>query len=213
MAEIVEMLEDFGGLAVKYDTGKNPFFRPIVVENLRKIRSCAAGKTLLKLINDARPRHRADFAVGVNVMVKPTTATYVQSGHKLDFSPGSAVKDRLVPSSANAHVAPAGCPYYILGGSQNVAKDAAHTGDGQGSVCDMNFTNVQIITTKGEKSHPFIVLAHELIHSYHCLYGIRKDDGEEEWTTGIGLYRDEPLCENVFRTQLAPELGLRLQYS
>jgi hypothetical protein len=81
MAEIVAKLADFPGVAVKYDIDKNPFFQPIVVENLRKIASVDAGKQLLAHIGAAQPRIRADFPSEVNVLVVPLAVTFVQSGH------------------------------------------------------------------------------------------------------------------------------------
>ncbi len=197
MAEIQEKLPDFSGFGVKYDPVKNPFFKAILVENLRIIERVAAGKQLLQLIADARPRHRADFPDGVNVFGKPKDVKYVESGHAPAF--GSIVKVDG-PGSAK-YVAPKGCRHYIVGSSANASKSPTDSENGQGSVCDMLFTNAQFVTSKGERSAPFVVLAHELIHSYHCLYGIKKGEDEELWTTGIGTYADEALSENVFRTQ------------
>lgn len=203
MADVIELLPAYAGLAVGYDTGANPFFRPIVIENLKKIASCAAGQTLLQKIGEAKPTARADFPQGVNVMVVPKPVTFVQSGHKQAWVAGGGMTKTLEKSADPRHAAPAGCPFYILGGSQNAAKDPSASGNGNGSVCTMFFTNVQVITTKGEVTHPFIVLAHELIHSYHCLNGIKKEGQDEElWTTGIGAFASETLSENVIRTQL-----------
>jgi Effector protein len=202
MAEIVEVLAEFRGIAVKYDPAKNPFFKPIVTDNLRKITSCDAGQKLLELIADASPRSRADFPGGINVMIVPQAVSFVQSGHKAAFYTGGGMNKTLQPSADPRH-SPKGCPFYIVGGSQNAAKDPVATTNGQGSVCDMYFTNVQVVTTKGEATYPFIVLAHELIHSYHCLYGIKKDGSDEElWTSGLGTFADEKLSENVIRDQL-----------
>jgi hypothetical protein len=204
MAEITEVLPDFDGFAVCYDPSKNPFFKAIFIENMRLIQGCTAGKTLLKLIADARPRSRADFPPSVNVMAKPQAVKYVQSGHAPMF--GSITP---VPG-VDRYVAPRGCNHYIIGSSCNSAKSTQDSENGAGSVCDMNFTNAQFITSKGEQTRSHIVLAHELIHSYHCLYGIKKADDEELWTTGIGIYSAEPLCENVFRTQFG--MTLRTEY-
>ena len=196
MAETTEVLPDFGGFAVCYDPGLNPFFKAIFVENMRIIESCAVGKTLLKLICDALPRFRGTFPAGINVMDKPQKVKYVESGHAPMFG-------KIVPApGVNRYVAPRGCNHYIIGSSCNAALSTEDSENGQGSVCDMMFTNAQFITSKGEPARPFIVLAHELIHSYHCLYGIKKSEDEELWTTGIGAYENEPMSENVFRDQL-----------
>lgn len=205
MAEVNEMLPEFTGFAVRYDPTLNPFFKAIMVENLRILAACEVGKTLFKLIADARPRSRADFITGVNVRCEPKAIKYVQSGYK------PAMGGTIQASSDARHVAPNGCNAYLVGSSANAALDPTASGDGTGSVCKMMFTNAQFLNSKGEMvTQPFIVLAHELIHSYHCLYGIKKAKDEELYTTGIGIYADEPMSENVFRTQL--KLKPRVEY-
>jgi hypothetical protein len=104
-------------------------------------------------------------------------------------------------------------PFSILGGSGNVPTDLVARCDGTGCVCIMEFSNVQIITTKFEKTEPYIVLAHELIHSLHCLQGISADRREDEelGTTGNGQYADQPLTENAFRSAFG--LPPRIAYS
>ncbi len=109
------------------------------------------------------------------------------------------------------YVAPKGCRHYIVGSSANaaVSPDKSYEGKG-GSVCKMMFNNAQFITSKGKSVRPYLVLAHELIHSYHCLYGLKKQDDEELWTSGIGMYSSDPITENVFRTRY--KLPLRTDY-
>jgi len=212
MAEIIEVLPDFDGMACKYDPSKNPLFRAIVVENLREIAKCSLGRNLLYKIAQAAPKSRADFMPGVNVLVQPKPTTYTQSGMKLSYIKGTETPNGLVKSDDSKH-RPEGCPFYTAGGSCNAAVVPGSSDNGQGTVCYMNFTNVQVSTSKGEKVYPYIVLAHELIHSYHCLYGIKKKGKDEElWTTGIGVFRDEVMSENTLRKLLAPELGTRSQY-
>ncbi len=65
-------------------------------------------------------------------------------------------------------------------------------------------------TSKGETMFSFITLAHELIHSLHHVTGTRKDEDEELWTTGIGMYIDEPMSENGIRKEFA--MSLRIEY-
>ncbi len=201
MAETTEVLADFKGFAVRYDPGTNPFFKAIMVENLRKIQTVPAGVTLFKLIADAQPKSRDDFPIGVNVMCKPKAVKYVESGYSPMFG-------KLVANPAQ--VSPKGCRHTIVGSSLNASRDPTASENGQGSVCDMEFTNAQMITSKGETAYPFVVLAHELIHSYHCLYGIKKADDEEQWASGLGIYATDPLTENVFRSQF--NLGPRKEY-
>jgi len=119
--------------------------------------------------------------------------------------------NKTLQASADPRHAPKGCPFYIVGGSQNAALDPTASDNGKGTVCTMYFTNAQVVTTKGESTVPYIVLAHELIHSYHCLNGIKKDGPDEElWTSGIGQFDKEPLSENVIRGQL--KMKLRVDY-
>ena len=41
----------------------------------------------------------------------------------------------------------------------------------------------------------------------HHVTGTRRDNDEEQWTTGIGVYADNPMSENAFRAAF----GLRLR--
>ncbi|WP_334189588.1 M91 family zinc metallopeptidase [Noviherbaspirillum sp.] len=212
MAEIIAPLPDYPGIACKYDTAANPFFVPIVREALAKIAESATGAKLLDLIAKATPRHRADFPPSVNVMVVPQSMTFVQSGYKAAYYAGGGMNKTLQKSDDPRHKAPDGCSFYKLGGSQNAAKDPmSSTVKGQGSVCTMFFTNVEVVTSKGEAARPYIVLAHELIHSYHCLYGIKKDGKDEELcTTGIDGFEDQEITENKIRSEL--KIQKRLAY-
>ena len=205
MAELQEVLPEFAGFAVRYDPSKNPFFKAIFIENMRLVKSVAVGGTLLDLIRDAKPKYRDDFPAGINVIAVPQAIKYIESGHAPMFSSIVAV-----PGS-DRYVAPKGCNHYVVGSSANAAvlPDESFNGKG-GSVCKMLFNNAQFITSKGESVRPYLVLAHELIHSYHCLYGLKKDDDEELWTSGIGVYNDEPMSENVFRDQY--KIARRTEY-
>lgn len=213
MAEVLELLPDFEGFAVKYDPDKNPFFRAIVVENLRKLATVAAGKSLLSSIAAADPRSRGTFPPKVNVVCIPRHINFTQSGFKRLVVYGSGGSESItgMQETTQPQFSPKGCPFWIAGGSCNESVDQAAATNANGSVCRMNFSNVQIITNKGETAFPFIVLAHELIHSLHCLEGIKIDGRDEElWTTGIGKYANNPMSENAFRNQFG--LPLRTQY-
>ncbi len=99
---------------------------------------------------------------------------------------------------------------YVGEGSCNENANQAHVSDGKGTVCMMAFDSAQMMTRGGASTTPFIVLAHELIHSYHGLYGIHKGDKEEQWTTGIGEFKNERMSENGFRG--AFKMSLRESY-
>ncbi|MFT8243341.1 hypothetical protein [Roseomonas sp. BN140053] len=215
MAEITEHLAEFPGFAVRYDLSANPFFKPIVLENLRKLQTVELGKTLLRRIGRAAPRQRGDFPVGINVMVKPQKGKFSQAGYQFAFGQG-------VPNPTPAYNptmqsddggTPRKCPFCVVGGSANAAVDVMAAQDGTGTVCNMLFTNTQVITSKGEATQPFLVLAHELIHSYHCLYGVRAPDGDDEElkTTGVGRWAGtKHVTENHFRKQFG--IKLRVDY-
>lgn len=217
MGAVTKKLPEFKGFAVQYDPSKSPFFISMVLEDLRHIASKPIGKTLLAAIADARPRARRaaknsneeakaiKFFKGINVVVVPTTMQYTQSGYKMGFT-GRGMEKALQPSTHAAHNVE-GCPYYPAGGSCAEAGDIVAAGDGTGSVSIMKYTNAQIMTSKGEATYSFIVLAHELIHSLHHVTGTRRDNEEELWTTGIGKYSDEPMTENAIRAAF----GLKLR--
>lgn len=192
-----DLLSGFPGFAVAYDSSANPFFKAIMVENLTLLKRVALGEKLLKLIGDAAPQSRGDFPAGVNVMCRPYKMRYVQSGNKLTYSKGSDQLDDLAPSAHPAHNIK-GCPFHKYGSSRNLAVDQTQTAK-NGTVCYMDFANNQVLESNGAITWPHIVLAHELIHSYHCLYGMHAGADEERKTTGIDEFSDEEFSENAFR--------------
>jgi hypothetical protein len=194
---------------VQYDPSAKPFFVSQVVEDLRRISTKEVGRELLKQIADARPRSRSalgnasaevkaiKFSKGINVVMVPTSVAFTQSGYKMAFT-GRGMEKSLTASTAAPHNIK-DCPFHIAGGSCAEAVDIMAAGNGTGTVSIMKYTNAQIITGKGEATSSFIVLAHELIHSLHHVTGTRKDNAEELWTTGLGIYADELMTENTFR--------------
>ncbi len=213
MAELYQAVDAFPGFGVRYDPAKNPYFLLILVDNLKKLQSVAVGKSLLSSIQNAKPTSRGDFPLGINVMCVPSAMMFTQSGFsaiKTYRDDHTFTVDGMRSSASPAH-SPAGCPFWKAGGgSANEAMDPTAQSNGTGTVCRMFFTNVEIMTTKGEKTDPYIVLAHELIHSLHCLEGTSAKTDEELWTTGIDKYANNPMSENAFRTAFG--LPLRTQY-
>lgn len=208
----VTPLPGFPGFAVEYNPADNPYFKSIMVENLAKLKTVALGKELLKLIGDAKPGSRGTFPNGINVICRPFKARYIQVGFKPAYAPGETggTRSAMAPSAHPAHNV-AGSNFHCYGSSLNMAVDQTETAVGKrGTVCYMDFSNAQIIASGGEKAYPHIVLAHELIHSYHCLYAIHADSEEERKTTGIGAYANERMSENGFRK--AFNLPLRAAY-
>jgi len=220
MPIVSNKLPEFPGFAIRYDPAAKPFFQSMVLEDLRRIKSKDIGKKLLEDIAAANPRSRVApdnanaeakavvFELGINVVMVPTSMEYTQSGFKMAFT-GVGVQKSLKPSVAASHNVP-GCPYHPAGGSCAEAVDITAAGNGTGTVSIMKYTNAQILTGKGEATHSFVVLAHELIHSLHHVTGTRRDQGEEDWTTGIGVYADEPMTENAIRAAFG--LKLREKY-
>jgi Effector protein len=219
MAAVTKKLPEFPGFATRYDPSDRPYFESSVLEQLRLIAGVPLGKKLLEDIAAARPLYRTpsaskradvlacEFYDGVNVVFIPTTMTSTQSGYKMKLIQDD--KYEMVSSDAPQHNTP-GCPWTIAGGSNAEAACIEGDNDGKGCVSVMRFTNAQVVTSKGETTYPHIVLAHELIHSYHHVTGTKKENGEEEWTTGVAPFVDEPMTENKFREAFG--IKLREQY-
>ena len=195
-----EELAGFPGLAVRYDPAEHPYFKQIVIENLTLLRGKDIGMQLLREIATARPASRGDFPDGINVVLEPFTLHYAPAGHSLqkfyDLDGNESVTG--VRPSDNPLASPPGCRFHIQGTSANVAVDPAASNLG-GTVCRLRFSNAQVMQVDGAPCWPHITLAHELIHALHSVTGRRHDTDEENWTTGVGAYAAEPMCENAFR--------------
>ena len=118
MAETISVLPEFPGFAVQYDSASNPFFSAIMVENLRKLKSVALGKSLLEQIAAAQPKHRGTFPLGVNVMCVPFHMRYIESGFRTTstYIDNKQVLDGMKPSPNKEHN-PDGCPFHKVGSS------------------------------------------------------------------------------------------------
>lgn len=213
--ERLHVLSDFPVLAVEYAPAQHPFFEKIVVEALRLINSIPSGQDLLRLIAAAKPSHRGDFPPGVNVKIKPGDFHAIQSGLKRVWIDGTM--DRMVVKTYEAKYNMNSTPFYYVGGSYNRPLSPEDASNQQGSVCVCAFTNAQCFTNKGETVAAHIVLAHELIHAWHALYGLSKSGKDEElWTTGIGPLESQEvdefprINENLLREQFG--LEKRLSY-
>jgi len=66
--------------------------------------------------------------------------------------------------------------------------------------------------------HPALGLVHEMMHAYHSATGrnmrVRHNNEnlEEVITTGLPPYQYEEFSDNLFRTQLGPDIALRMKY-
>lgn len=208
-------LEGFKGFAIEYDQSANPFFEKIMIENLSLLQSKSLGRKLLRRIGRATPKARADFPIGIHVICRPYMMQYVQSGSRLRTEvklDGSEVAYAMSPSSEEHHNVKrleesqsAGwetwrksCSFHKRGSSLNKAAVPPEMSKG-GSVCFMDFSNAQVMESNGAMCWPHIVLAHELIHSLHCLRGEHANENEERKTVGMDEFADEELTENAFR--------------
>jgi hypothetical protein len=183
------------GIKLQYEEGSNPFFEVIAKEALALISSTPVGARLLAGIGLASPKVNDGLPAGCNVLIMPTT--------ERKFYDKSY---RTVPNDAR-HMVPS-----ALSGSCNAAVSPV---DGEkttsGSACKLFFNNTIRMTSKGETTYPFIVLAHELIHSLHCVTGTKLDGQAEELkTVGLAAYSGEAITENKIRGEHG--LPLRTQY-
>ncbi|GAA4651389.1 hypothetical protein GCM10023116_36730 [Kistimonas scapharcae] len=210
MDEITILLPDFPGFAVRFHGNDNPFFRLIMEENLRKLKTVPIGESLLHEIQQARPAVCGSFPMLVNIIFIPHHLNFTQCGYKRNVMYDEQGKAHVFGMTATnqASFSPPDRPFWMPRGSHNWPVDMMAASNDTGSVCFLKFSNVHIVTGKGEPTYPFVVLAHELIH---CLQGRQKDGKDEElWTTGIGKYSDNPMSENSFRRQFG--LPLRTEY-
>lgn len=215
LALITHKLVEFPGFGVHYDPSQKPYFEANITEDLRKLASKPLGKELLEKIANAKPKNRTvasslvkemqaiPFFDGINVMCVPTTMDFTQAGFKRDIGIVNGKIEPVIKTSANPGHNPKDCHFYSVGGSFAEAANPACDSDKMGTVSIMHYTNAQTFSQgSGEREHtwPYIVLAHELIHSLHHVLGIRNNNGEEEeWTSGLGKFIDEPMSENKMR--------------
>lgn len=94
-----------------------------------------------------------------------------------------------------------------------VREDLAKNGIGSPSGVAWN-PNIYVVPGQGSRP-PFIGLAHELVHAWHNVNGIKRQnyDEEEEFTVGLGQWavaNPNAITENVIR--LEHGLSIRLQY-
>jgi len=182
-----------------------------VWECLKQIRRLPSGDILLNQIKLARPvavsprdahseeTRSLQFGISTMVIILPMEIEYVQSGY-LKFG-------GMRPSANPQHNPDA--PFYRRGtGASTEALDLDAAGQmNRGSKAVIRFSNA--IMSSGLSTPPFIVLAHELIHAQHYLFGARYDarDDEENRTTGVGKFsgRMEPM---VSENRLRREAGL-----
>lgn len=189
-----------------------------VWECLKQIRRLPSGAILLNQIKLARPLavsprnspseviRLLQFDIRTMVIIYPIEIEYVQSGYMMFGG--------MMPSSARDHNPDA--PFWRRGtGASTEALDLDAAGQmHRGSKAVIRFSNA--IMSSGLSTPPFIVLAHELIHAQHYLWGVRYDakEDEENRTTGVGKFRGamEPM---VSENRLRREAGLpeRLAYT
>ena len=201
---------EFKGIGFNFDSSKNPFFKAMVKENLRKLAALPTGKALLKAVADARPEHRQKgLPKSVNVVLTPPyERVLLPPGMKLtgaisdqakyDEWANDKIGVKLIPTLPSKTSVAAHC-----GKGQGAAKYPKPHGTGTGSTCYVEYSNIEIRGDDGLWAIPYITMGHELIHCLHALRGTSKfDDKHEEWyTVGIKGYEGETFTENALRAE------------
>jgi hypothetical protein len=201
---------EFKGIGFDFDSSKNPFFKALVKENLRKLAALPTGKALLKAIADARPEfRRKGLPKSVNVVLKPPyekvllapgmkLSGVIADQAKYDAWRNDTIGVKLVPTLPSKTSVAADC-----GKGQGAPKYPKPNGTGMGSTCYIEYSNIEIRGDDGLWAIPHITMGHELIHCLHALRGLSKfDDKHEEWcTVGIKGYEGEVFCENALRAE------------
>lgn len=221
--KIVTLQSQFDGISIEHIEHETPFFAAGVNEALALIASKPLGRALLDLVKMASPQGGtwgATVPPGTKVLIKPqANRRFMESGFKPDWLPGAVAgptgivpKDGMSATANPSHNVPARPFTYLGEGSCNKGNDTSCSSDKRGTLCELYFDSAQMLTSKGDATTPFIVLAHELIHSYHNLYGIVKGDGaeEEKCTTGLSPYQNDEFTENAFRKAFG--MALRAAY-
>lgn len=211
----------FGGISIQWPSSQETlFFKRNVLEDLEHIRKTSTGDTLLNMIKHASPDvtsfggttdpelRELVFGAGINVVILPAKAQYVQSGYQRFGSD-------MLPSNNPSHNP--STPFWRRpGGARTGAASTGAASDRTGTVVAVQYTNAVFKMVDDELTPSFIVLAHELIHAYHYLAGHRMSErlDEENRTTGTGQFVGvlEPL---VTENRIREEAGLphRASYS
>ncbi len=205
----ITRITGYPGLALQYDSSKDPFFEVVVTSSLSNLRKYDTGKAILAAIAGVNPTVKGSgvngFAAGAKVTIHPLgkKVDYMMKGYQHPTNTSSQglnefntiqnmilqerwqTEDRIRGGDGNSHVA--------------LSQEAAE--NGSGSVAKIYFTNAIRTMHSGLVSPPFISLAHELIHAVHSLKGEKKpvNSNEEARTVGLGQYTKEKLSENALR--------------
>jgi hypothetical protein len=205
----------FDGIIAECDD-KDLYFVLNVREALQKLAEKPKGKLLIAKIVASDPAHKGTYKLRIYA---PTKRELTQNGYALCFGnmfavPPCGTRDgkvggNLIPGAKEDNIT-----------HSNSIPDSETPG--RGSATNIRWNSSQIlIPLTGKHVPPFIGLAHELIHAYHHLYGLKKTTEkkwmheagiemttqEEEWyTTGIKGYEEEEITENKIRDEWKIEL-------
>jgi hypothetical protein len=210
----------YPGLAIHYDSGKNPFFEVVVTGSLSTLRKYDTGKAIFAAIAGVNPTVKGSgvngFAAGAKVTIHPLVkkVDFMMKGYQHSTNTSSEglnqfntiqnailrerwkTEERIRGGDGNSHVA--------------LSYEAAE--NGSGTVAKVYFTNAIRKMQSGLVSPPFVALAHELIHAIHSLKGEKEAviANEEARTVGLGQYANERISENALRAEAG--LALRTVY-
>jgi len=216
----------FDGIEIQIPRGyeQRDQFGLSIKECLQRIRRFPTGDILLNQIKHAVPLavsptiadspavRNLQFDISINVIIMPTVVRYMQSGYMEVFG-------EMVESSSSGHNPPRAAFWRRAGtGAHTEALDTeAASRPGIGSKAVITFSNAQM--SSSIETPPFIVLAHELIHAVHHLYGYRWDGQEEDRTTGTGNFdggrsgRGPGIRPLLSENELRREAGLPIRRS
>ena len=199
MAEKV-VYSGYPKIDIVYDAVTQPFFWHIVKEALDDLNAIDVGKDLLDGIYDANPTYRGrdekGFERGAHVAIFPPYEILTVIKRKFSHFKKNKGSDDLWQGCSIAHS----------------SVDWKTAENGEGSVSRVYFTNSRFRLKSGLVNPAHVALGHELIHALHGLLGIKKNttDEEENFTVGLGAYKNEPITENAIRKQSG--LALRESY-
>lgn len=205
----IQKSSEFPGFGFDYDPAKNPFFKALVKENLRKVKSWPTGAVLLKAIRDARPGRRPNgWPAGVNVVFQPPLDKQMMAPGLAKSGGNLVIRDNQAYMDWDNRVN-GGLIATLAAKTAAVATERSCsevTADGKPSVgctCWVNYSNIEIRSKTGEWLPGDITMGHELIHCWHMLNGsAKRDPKEEEWmTVGLKGFAGLAITENRLRNE------------